>query len=317
LLKRIALLLFALVVVLTAALYVLFFRRVPLPAAAPHARTVPAISTIPGISACWVESAKTFSSFSFGMTAGSVLIKHPAGDLLIDTGSSSHYDQEISVYPFATWLKLKALAGQLKPKVLLPDLLRRVGEDPAKLRWAILSHVHLDHAGGLIDLPHLPVLLTREELQFAADPSVQAKGYVIAAHTQKFPPVAVPTLRFDPTPYETFDESADLYRDGSVIVVPLRGHTPGSLGIFVNISATRRLFYVGDSIDDERGFEERVGKSLILRDSDNDMALANQIVGRLSELHEKVPELAIIPAHGRSAYKRFFPGGPLTCVSGQ
>jgi glyoxylase-like metal-dependent hydrolase (beta-lactamase superfamily II) len=317
LLKRIALLLFALVVVLTAALYVLFFRRVPLPAAAPHARTVPAISTIPGISACWVESAKTFSSFSFGMTAGSVLIKHPAGDLLIDTGSSSHYDQEISVYPFATWLKLKALAGQLKPKVLLPDLLRRVGEDPAKLRWAILSHVHLDHAGGLIDLPHLPVLLTREELQFAADPSVQAKGYVIAVHTQKFPPVAAPTLRFDPTPYETFDESADLYRDGSVIVVPLRGHTPGSLGIFVNISATRRLFYVGDSIDDERGFEERVGKSLILRDSDNDMALANQIVGRLSELHEKVPELAIIPAHGRSAYKRFFPGGPLTCVSGQ
>jgi glyoxylase-like metal-dependent hydrolase (beta-lactamase superfamily II) len=317
LLKRIALLLFALVVVLTAALYVLFFRRVPLPAAAPHARTVPAISTIPGISACWVESAKTFSSFSFGMTAGSVLIKHPAGDLLIDTGSSSHYDQEISVYPFATWLKLKALAGQLKPKVLLPDLLRRVGEDPAKLRWAILSHVHLDHAGGLMDLPHVPVLLTREELQFAADPNVQAKGYVIAAHTQKFPPVAVPTLRFDPTPYETFDESADLYRDGSVIVVPLRGHTPGSLGIFVNISATQRLFYVGDSIDDERGFEERVGKSLILRDSDNDMALANQIVGRLSELHEKVPELAIIPAHGRSAYKRFFPGGPLTCVSGQ
>ncbi len=85
----------------------------------------------------------------------------------------------------------------------------------------------------------------------------------------------------------------------------------------MNLSPTRRLFYVGDSVDDERGFQKRVGKSLILRDSDNDLALANQIVGRLSELHEKVPELAIIPAHGRSAYKKFFPGGPLTCVSGQ
>ena len=308
--KRIALLLLAIVVVLAAALYVLFFRRVPVPATAPHARTVPVISTIPGISVCWVETASTFSSFSFGMTAGSVLVKHPAGDLLIDTGSSSHYDQEISGYPFATWLMLKAIAGQLKPKVPLPDLLRRIGEDPAKVRWAILSHVHLDHAGGLMDLPHLPVLLTREELQFAADPSVQAKGYVIAVHTQKFPPVAAPTLRFDPAPYETFDESADLYRDGSVIVVPLRGHTPGSVGIFVNLSPTRRLFYVGDAVDDERAFEERVGKSLVLRDSDNDMALANQVVGRLSELHEKVPGLAIIPAHGRSAYKKFFPGGP-------
>jgi glyoxylase-like metal-dependent hydrolase (beta-lactamase superfamily II) len=317
LLKRIVLLLLALGLVLAAALYVLFFRRVPLPAAAPHARVVPVISTIPGISACWVETANTFSNFSFGMTAGSVLVKHPAGDLLIDTGSSSHYDQEISGYPFATWFKLKALAGQIKPKVPLPDALRRVGEDPSKIRWAILSHEHLDHAGGLMDLPRLQALLTREELQFANDPNVQAKGYVIAVHTQKLPPVAAPTLRLDPTPYETFDESADLYRDGSVIVVPLRGHTPGSVGIFVNLSPARRLFYVGDSVDDERGFEERVGKSLILQDSDSDMALANQVVGRLSELHEKVPGLAIIPAHGRSAYKKFFPGGPLTCVSGQ
>ncbi len=316
-LKRLALLLFAFLAVGVVALYVLYFRRTPLPAATPHARTAPLISTIPGISACWVETAKTFSGFSFGSTAGSVLVKHPAGDLLIDTGNSSHYDQEISGFPFATWLKLKSLAGQLKPEVPLPDLLRRIGEDPAKLRWAILSHAHLDHAGGLTDLPRLPVLLTREELQFAADPSVQARGYVIAVHTQKFPPVAAPTLRFEPALYETFDESADLYKDGSVVVVPLRCHTPGSVGIFVNLSPTRRLFYVGDAVDDERGFEERAAKSLLLRDSDNDMALANQVVGRLSELHEKVPGLAIIPAHGRSAYKKFFPGGPLTCVSGQ
>ena len=316
-LKRVALILLALAAVAAAGLYVLYFRRAPLPPAVPHARIAPAISTIPGISVCWMETAKTFSSFSFGMTGGSVLVKHPAGDLLIDTGSSSHYDQEISRFPFATWLKLKLLAGQLKPAVPLPDLLRRAGEDPAKLRWVILSHVHLDHSGGLMDLPRLPVLLTREELQFASDPRVQAKGYIIAAHTQKFPPVAAPTLRFEATPYETFDESADLYKDGSVVVVPLRGHTPGSVGIFVNLSPTRRLFYVGDAVDDERSFQERTAKSLLLRDSDNDMALANQIVGRLSELHEKVPELAILPAHGRSAYKKFFPGGPLSCVSGQ
>jgi hypothetical protein len=56
---------------------------------------------------------------------------------------------------------------------------------------------------------------------------------------------------------------------------------------------------------------------LVLRDSDNDEALANQIVARISDLHEKLPELAIIPAHGRSAYKKFFPSGPLSCVSAQ
>jgi glyoxylase-like metal-dependent hydrolase (beta-lactamase superfamily II) len=303
--------------VATAALYVLYFRRTPLPAAAPHARVMPALSTIPGIAACWVETGKTFSSFYFVSTAGSVLVRHPAGDLLIDTGNSSHFDGEIRGFPFGTWLKLKSLAGELKAESPLPQLLRQIGEEPAKLRWAILSHVHLDHAGGLMDLPPLPVLLTGEELQFANDPSVQARGYVIAAHVQKFPSVAAPTLQFDPVPYETFDENADLYKDGSVVVVPLRGHTPGSVGIFVNLSPERRMFYVGDAVDDERGFEERVGKSLILRESDNDIVLANQIVGRLNDLHEKVPGLAILPAHGRSAYKKFFPGGPQSCVSSQ
>src|SRR2546427_12129174 len=136
-----------------------------------------------------------------GMTAGIILVRHPAGDLLIDTGNSSHFRQDVSAYPFWLRWKLQSLAGQLNPEVPLPDLLRRIGEDPAKLRWAILSHVHLDHAGGLMDLPHLPVLLTREELQFADDPSVQAMGYVIAAHTQKFPPVAAATLPFEPVAY--------------------------------------------------------------------------------------------------------------------
>jgi glyoxylase-like metal-dependent hydrolase (beta-lactamase superfamily II) len=316
-LKRLALLLVVLAAVGAAAFYLLYFRRTPLPATTPNARVAPSISTIPGVSACWIETGKTFSNFSFGSTAGSILVKHPAGDLLIDSGNSSHFDEEIRSYPFGTWLKLRFLAGQLKPEIALPQLLRRIGEDPSKLRWAILSHVHLDHAGGLMDLPHLPVLLTREELQFANDPTVQAKGYVIAAHTQKFPRPAAPTLQFEPKPYETFDESADLYKDGTVIVVPLRGHTPGSLGIFVNLSPTLRFFYVGDAVDDERGFEERVGKSLILQDSDNDRALANLVVGRLNDLHEKAPGLAIIPAHGRSAYKKFFPGGPLSCVSSQ
>lgn len=319
-LKRLALLLAIAVAGIGAAFYLLYFRRTPLPPAAPHARVAPSIASLPGLSACWIETGKTFSNSSFGSTAGSILVRHPAGDLLIDTGNSSHFDEEIRGYPFGTWFKLRFLAGQLKPEVPLSEMLRRVKEDPAKLRWVILSHVHLDHSGGLMDLPrmpHLPVLLSQEELRFANDPSVQAKGYVIAAHLQTLSAVGAPTLRFDPQPYETFDESADLYKDGSVAVVPLRGHTPGSVGIFVNLSPSLRFFYVGDAVDDERGFQDRVGKSLILRDSDTDEALANQVVARLNDLHEKLPELAIIPAHGRSAYKKFFPGGPLSCVSAQ
>ena len=316
-LKRILLTVLVLLAISAVAFYVLYLHRTPLPPAPPHARAVPTIASLPGLSACWIETGKTFSRFSIGMTAGSILVRHPAGDLLIDAGNSSHFSQDVSIYPFWLRLKLRSLAGQLNPEVPLPEMLRRAGEDPAKLRWAILSHVHLDHAGGLMDLPRLPVLMTREELLFANDSAAQAKGYVLAAYTKALPNPAAPTLQFDPKPYETFDESADLYHDGSVVVVPLRGHTPGSVGIFVNLSPTRRFFYVGDSVDDERSVEDRVAKTLLLRDSDNDPVLANQIVSKLSQLHETVPGLAIIPAHGRSAYKKFFPSGPRTCISVQ
>jgi hypothetical protein len=120
LLQRLALILLTLVIVATAALYARYFRPTPLPAAAPHARVVPAISTIPGIAACGVETGKTFTSFSFGSTAGSVLVRHPAGDLLIDTGNSGHFDDEIRGFPFGTLLQLKSLAGELKPENPLP-----------------------------------------------------------------------------------------------------------------------------------------------------------------------------------------------------
>ena len=314
-LKRVLWAIAAVAVILAVALYILYFYRSPLPAVAPHARVESPLTAMPTLSACWIETGKTFSDFSFGSTAGSILVRHRAGDLLIDTGNSIRFTEDIRGFPFLTWLKLSSLAGQLTPDISLPFALHRVGEDVGQLHWVILSHVHLDHAGGLMDLPPLPVLLSREELQFANDPATQAKGFVIAKYVSRFPPVNAPTLIFAPKPYEIFEESADLYGDGSVVAVPLRGHTPGSVGIFVNFSVAKRLFYVGDAVDDERGFEQRVAKSLILRDSDNNPARANEVVAQLYNLHQQLPALAIIPAHGRSAYKKFFPAGPLSCVS--
>ncbi len=312
--RRIVQVIVIVVVVLAAGVYVLFVHRSSLPTVPGRQRVAPSFAALPAMSACWVETGVMLTSTPNAVTMSGILVHHPAGDLLIDTGMSSHFDEEISGYPFLTRLRGRLMLGPLAPDISIPELLRLVGEDPAKLRWVVVSHGHLDHVGGLMDLPRVPVLLPKEELDFLADASNQERGFAIAAHSRLLHDGRARPIEFQPKPYEIFEESADLYGDGSVVVVPLRGHTPGSVGVFVNLSPSKRMFHVGDAVDDARGFEDRVGKSLLLQNSDADPPRANQIVAVLYNLHRMLPDLVIIPAHGRSEYQKFFPSGPLSCV---
>ncbi len=312
--KRIGFVLLALLAALGMTAYLLVGYRPSIAPAPPHPRAAPAFSALPRFTVCWVESGAAGLHTPFAATASALLVRHPAGDVLIDTGNSSHFEEEIRGYPFGARLWLEALPGSLKPRALLPDLLRRAGADPAALRWVVLSHAHLDHAGGLMDLPRVPVLMPPQEMDFVGTPVGQQSFFVMPAHAKRLLDGRTSPLVFERRPYETFDESADLFGDSSVVIVPLSGHTPGSIGVFVNLSSRRRLFHVGDAVDDSQGFEERVGKTLILRRTDFDPPRANEVVAKLGQLHELVPSLTILPAHDRRAYQRFFPGGPMSCA---
>src|SRR5256885_6010597 len=100
-LRHAVILLITLLIAASAGLYVLYYRRDSLPPAPAHARVAPSFTPVRGLSTCWVETGSTFTSYSLAMTAGSIVVKHPAGTLLIDTGNSRHFDEELSGYPFA------------------------------------------------------------------------------------------------------------------------------------------------------------------------------------------------------------------------
>src|SRR5260370_9444964 len=114
-LRRALILLVLLALFFGVGAYFLYFHRETLPAALPHARVAPTIAPLKGLAACWVETGSTFTSYSFAMTGSSILVKHPAGDLLIDTGNSIHFDAQITNYLFPLRLNLKNLRAPLKP----------------------------------------------------------------------------------------------------------------------------------------------------------------------------------------------------------
>ena len=258
-----------------------------------------------GVQACWVESRARF-----GFTASSLLVRHPEGDLLIDAGNSTHFDDEIEAYEGSTKRWLATFPGALKPKRSLAEELRAVHVDPAGLRWVLPTHAHLDHLGGVVDLPPTPVLLDDAEAAVVEHGREEVTFEVIPAHARAVEGHVEP-LELKPEPYEIFERHADLFGDGSVVVVPLPGHTPGSVGVFVRLLDGRRVFHVGDAVNDRKQITHLRGRTAAMRRTDSDRDAAEHTVARLHGLAEQ-SDVLFLPAHERAAWEAVFgrPGAP-------
>jgi len=258
------------------------------------------VSPGPGVTACWVESRARF-----GFTASALVVRHPDGDLLVDAGNSTNFTEEIQPYHGKQKRWLAVFPGSLKPHRPLADELQDVGVAPDTLRWVVPTHAHLDHLGGVLDLPPTPVLMDDAEAEVVEHGQHRATFGVIPAHARAVA-AHVEALPMVEEPYEVFDRHADLFGDGSVVVVPLPGHTPGSVGVFVRLTDGRRVFHLGDAVNDRTQVDALRGKTPAMRDTDADRAQAERTVARLHSLHDQRPNLLMVPAHERDAWRDAF-----------
>ena len=106
--------------------------------------------------------------------------------------------------------------------------------------------------------------------------------------------------------------SWDVYGDGSVLIVPMPGHTPGSVGTLVRLPDGRRMFHVGDTVWVREGYETREPKSWIAGAFDSDADQNDVQIQRLWQLHQADPDLIIVPAHDCRQWDAVF--GKETCL---
>lgn len=85
-------------------------------------------------------------------------------------------------------------------------------------------------------------------------------------------------------------------------MIELPGHTPGSVGMFINVSPTLRMFHVGDAVNVLEAVERRLTKSVVMAPTDEALEHADRAVARIAQLHEERPEIAIL----RVAWSRVF-----------
>jgi N-acyl homoserine lactone hydrolase len=225
----------------------------------------------------------------FTMTA--VLVKHPKGDLLIDTGFGRNIDAQFRTMP----LFFRAVTSYEKQKPAINQL-TGAGYDLEKLRGILITHAHWDHTSGFPDFPGVPVLVTPEENRF-----IQNGGWI--TDVARSGNARYEEYTFEGGPYLGFPRSHDLYGDGSIVIVPAGGHTPGSVVVFVNSPKQGRFAFVGDLVWQTEGItlrEERPWLPRTLADVEPPVVRAS--IQKLAAMHARFPEITLVPAHDARAF---------------
>jgi N-acyl homoserine lactone hydrolase len=292
-----------------------------LPPAPAHARAAPRLEALPQVQVCWLEfsrgevwgqigTAGLTRTGTWRNTASGVLVRHPKGDVLVDAGYSPNVREETKGRPLLARLFTGIALNGIHDESSVTAPLQRTGATVEGLKWFIPSHMHQDHLGGMVELTKVPVLLPAEEME-----RIRARDPAVVPEHAKAVEGRMTAMAFEPKPYENFDESFDVFGDGVIVVTKIPGHTPGSIATFVNLSPTKRLVHVGDTVNLTESIERRLPKSAVLQFfTDTDAQSAGASVARLTQLHELAPELHFLPAHDREAWEKFFGGAP-GCVN--
>jgi N-acyl homoserine lactone hydrolase len=220
-------------------------------------------------------------------------VMHPGGDLLIDTGFGSTIDTQVQDLP---WL-LQRMAAYVPAKPAAAQL-DAGGYDRKRLRGILLTHAHWDHVSGAADFPGTPILVNAEEKAFIRNggfSSVVARNLKDAKYEEYV---------FDGGPYLGFPSSRDIHGDGSVVVVPAPGHTPGSTIVFVTLPDGVRYAFVGDLVWQLEGISLREERPWLMRRlADSDEVLVRGQLLHMAAIAAKFPHLRIVPAHDAPAFE--------------
>ena len=221
----------------------------------------------------------------FSMTA--VLVRHPRGDVLIDTGFGKEIDAHFGMMPASF-----RVATSYDKATSAADQLDAAGYDRARLRGILLTHAHWDHVSGVPDFPGVPVLVTAAEHRFIRD------GGALTAVARSFESAVYEEYAFEGAPYLGFSASHDLYGDGSIVVVPAPGHTPGSVIVFVTLPGERRYAFVGDLAWQQEGITEREERPWVQRTlADQEAAEVRDGLLHMSAISARFPDMVLVPAH--------------------
>lgn len=107
-------------------------------------------------------------------------------------------------------------------------------------------------------------------------------------------------LDFSGGPFKGYPQSRDLYQDGTVVLVPMPGHTQGSVGLFLTVDSGTVYFFIGDvawSRDAVLAGAHKFWAAGLLVDQNAVQTLSAVEHVRALAQAQPQPGLVVVPAH--------------------
>lgn len=166
------------------------------------------------------------------------LVQHGDRWLLWDTGNGDH----LAAIPGG----VQMYGGRFTQDRTLKEQLGNLGLQPDDIEFVAMSHLHFDHTGNIPLFPRATFLIGAEELAWASSEPTPfgVDGDVIG-----------PLSGFD---VDLLDFDRDVFGDGSVRILKVPGHTPGSLMLLVNLPNSGPVLVSGDLFHTRQNYEKNL-----------------------------------------------------------
>jgi N-acyl homoserine lactone hydrolase len=191
------------------------------------------------------------------LPVSSALLRHGQANVLFDTGCHPAVPDN----PEARWGGLaKLMVPIMQPGEHVLAGLAGLGLGADDIDIVINSHLHPDHCGCNAFFRKATFLVHSEELAAARAPNSEAAGYLAAEWDQ-------------PMPVDAINGQRDVFGDGRIVLLPLPGHTPGSIGALARLERSGTFLLVGDTVS----LRETLDTGVIPKNTWNSNTLAKSL----------------------------------------
>ncbi len=221
------------------------------------------------------------------------IIEHPSeGIILFDTGYTSRFHKATKKFPnsiYAKLTKVEVANEQEAKNQISPDLVKHI----------IISHLHADHVGGILDFPNA-IYWTSDECLEEFQNLPKWKGFSKGLLHDLFPNDWVNNCRefksFNTIEHVILGIGYDIFGDNSIVMFPLPGHAAGQHGALIQTN-NGPVFLVADAFWDIRAITNNLGPNPIVRLFFDDWKAYNETLKKLQIFHESNPEIPLLASH--------------------